>query len=445
MELNFTSEQLSDPAIMNSSVEFHACLQCGYCINNCPTYQLRGGERDSPRGRILLIKEMLEEGGRPNKHTVEDLDRCLYCMACMAACPSRVNYMQLLDHGRTYIEENFDRPMPDRLLRWLLARILPYPRRFRFTIHLAQLIRPLASAMPKTVDSLIDFVPRNLPSPSQRDKSRTFPVKCDRRLRVALMQGCVQRTLNPNINDSTIRILQRHGCEVVMASDTGCCGALTHHMGKSNDSRAAAAKNIRAWMEEVNGEGLDAIVINISGCGTMVKDYHRIFQGDEKAQDAITVSRLAKDISEVLSSLDLEFKEKIDLSVAYHSTCSLQYGQRIRFVPKKLLRAAGFSVLEPRDSSTCCGFAGTYKLTQPDLSGQLMKRKVETLTKGNPDVIAAGNIGCMMQIASGTEIPVVHTVELLDWATGGPMPDAITGLPGERRGDLALVDSQQSG
>jgi glycolate oxidase iron-sulfur subunit len=252
-------------------------------------------------------------------------------------------------------------------------------------------------------------------------------------MRVALMTGCAQRALNTDINDATIRLLTRLGCEVVIAEGQGCCGALTHHMGKTEESHATAAKNIRAWHREMTGEGLDAVVINTSGCGTTVKDYGHMFRNEALAAEAKAVSEIAMDVSEVLMKLDLPEGAPKGLKIAYHAACSLQHGQQIKTYPKDLLKRAGFKVSEPVDSHLCCGSAGTYNLMQPEISGQLKERKVETLEMTKPDIIAAGNIGCMMQIGSGTEIPIVHTVELLDWATGGPRPPALD-APGKRRG-----------
>lgn len=428
MQTNFTAEQLTVPAMVSSNDELRACLQCGYCIDNCPTYQLLGDELDSSRGRIFLIKEMLENECTPDERTVKHIDRCLSCLACMSTCPSSVHYMHLVDHAREYIEETYQRPLFERVLRWMLARILPYPGRFRLAMRGAQLVKPLAFVMPRKIRSMVELVPSKLPLLSLNDRPQVFPAVGERKLRVALMTGCVQTVLNPDINDATIRILCRHGCEVVVARGAGCCGALMHHMGKTKESRAMAAKNIRAWMKEMKGGGVDAIVVNTSGCGTVVKDYGHMFRNEELADEAAAISVLAKDISEVLSDIELDYKVNPGLRVAYHATCSLQFGQRIRFTPKKLLRAAGFTVLEPRDSHSCCGAAGTYHLLQPGISDQLKKRKVKTLEWGAPDAIAAGNIGCMVQIGSGTVVPVVHTVELLDWVTGGPMPRALEGV-----------------
>lgn len=426
MQTNFTQEQLSDPAIANSDVELRACLQCDYCIRNCPTYQITGNKYDSSRGRIFLIKEMMERGGRPDPNTVYYLDRCLSCLACMSTCPSSVNYMHLMDHARKYIDEYYQRPLPQRLLRWTLAQTLTKPSRLRLALRIAKHTRPIASILPSTLEHIINLVPDKLPEPSRHDKPQVFPAIGERKWRVALLTGCAQKVLNTNINNATIRILRRHGCEVVIAQGTACCGALTHHMGKTRQSHADAARNIRAWMKEIEGKGLDAIIINTSGCGTVVKDYEFMFRNNKLlSEDAARISVLAKDVCEFLSDINLDYKIFPKLRVAYHATCSLQFGQRIRFTPKKLLKNAGFALVEPKESHTCCGFAATYHVLQPGISAELKVDKIRNLEAGTPDVIAAGNIGCMIQIGSGTDIPVVHTVELLDWVTGGPAPNNI--------------------
>jgi glycolate oxidase iron-sulfur subunit len=285
---------------------------------------------------------------------------------------------------------------------------------------------------------MLDMAPKSIPPVSRNDDPQSFVPVGGRKKRVALMTGCAQRALNTDINDATIRLLTRLGCEVVVAEGAGCCGALTHHMGKANESHATAAKNIRAWCAEIDGDGLDAIVINTSGCGTTVKDYGHMFRNDPLAEDATRVSDIAMDVSEILMQLDLPEGATKETVVAYHAACSLQHGQQIKTFPKDLLKRAGFTVVEPTDSHLCCGSAGTYNLMQPGISGQLKARKVQTLEAKNPDIIAAGNIGCMMQIGSGTDVPIVHTVELLDWATGGPQPRALT-EPGKQVPDIPIL------
>ena len=422
MQTNFTDAQLDDPKIARSNAVLRNCVHCGFCTATCPTYQILGDELDSPRGRIYLIKDMLENQRIPDKKVVKHVDRCLSCLACMTTCPSGVNYMHLVDHAREYIEDNYKRPLFDRIMRATLAQILPYDRRFRFAMKSAQLVKPLAPIFPSKIRNMVDFAPKKLPVPSLNDKPQVFLAEGARIKRVALMTGCAQKALDTDINDATIRLLRRHGCEVVVAQGAGCCGALTHHMGKAKQSHVSAAKNIKAWMTEINNGGLDAIVINTSGCGTTVKDYGHMFEGDILEEDAKTIGALAKDISEVMIELGLKNPSVPELRVAYHAACSLQHGQQIKTYPKTLLKDAGFTVMEPKDSHLCCGSAGTYNLMQPEISKQLKDRKVKTLDVLTPDVISAGNIGCMMQIGSAIGVPVVHTAELLDWATGGPKP-----------------------
>ena len=429
MQTTFTPEQLKDPSTARSNEILRSCVHCGFCTATCPTYQVLGDELDSPRGRIYLIKDMLEQGRPADERTVRHIDRCLSCLACMTTCPSGVHYMHLVDHAREYIEQTYRRPLSDRVLRWLLANILPYPTRFRLALLGAKIGRPFAFLMPDArLKAMLAMAPRQIPPVSRNDDPQVFPAEGPRRMRVALMTGCAQKALNTDINDATIRLLRRLGCEVVIARGQGCCGALTHHMGKTAEAQATAARSIAAFMAEVRGDGLDAVVINTSGCGTTVKDYGHMFRHDPLAVDAATVAGLAVDVSELLVRLDLPQGAPKGLRVAYHAACSLQHGQQVKTAPKDLLKRAGFEVVEPADSHLCCGSAGTYNLMQPEISGQLKARKVTTLEAKAPDVIAAGNIGCMMQIGSGTAIPVVHTVELLDWATGGPQPRALLSM-----------------
>lgn len=429
MQTTFTPEQLADPAVARSNRILRSCVHCGFCTATCPTYQVLGDELDSPRGRIYLIKDMLEAGRPADAKTVKHIDRCLSCLACMTTCPSGVHYMHLVDHARAHIEKTYRRPAAERALRGVLAAILPYPRRFRLALRAARLGKPFAGLMPAQLRAMLAFAPARLPASSPLDRPQVFPADGGRRKRVALLTGCAQRVLDTEINAATIRLLTRHGCEVVVAEGMGCCGALVHHMGRENEARGAAARNVRAWLREARAGGLDAIVVNTSGCGTMVKDYGHLFADGSLAEDAATVAGLARDVSELMHELGVAPTEDVGgLRVAYHAACSLQHGQQVRTAPKALLRAAGFEVVEPRDSHLCCGSAGTYNLLQPEIAGKLRARKVATIEETAPQVVAAGNIGCMVQIGSGTSLPVVHTVQLLDWATGGPRPPALAGL-----------------
>ena len=424
MQTYFTPEQLADPGIERANQILRSCVHCGFCTATCPSYQVLGDELDSPRGRIYLIKEMLESGRPADARTVKHIDRCLSCLACMTTCPSGVHYMHLIDHARAHVEKTYRRPLMDRLLRWTLAKIVPYPGRFRLAMLGAKLARPVARFLPDArLRAMVAMAPKTLPPVSRNDDAQTFPAIGERKYRVALQIGCAQRALNTDINDATIRLLRRLGCDVVIPRNLGCCGAMTHHMGRETEAHAQAARNIRAYLSEGD---LDAIIINTSGCGTTVKDYGHMFRTDPLADQATKVAGLAKDVTEFLAQIGLPEGALKGLRVAYHAACSLQHGQKVKSAPKDLLKRVGFEVVEPADSHLCCGSAGTYNLLQPEISAELKARKVRTLEAKSPDLIAAGNIGCMVQIGSGTGVPVVHTVELLDWATGGPKPPALT-------------------
>ena len=431
MQTSFTAAQLANPDTRESEKILRACVHCGFCTATCPTYLLLGDELDSPRGRIYLIKDMLENDKPASAEVVKHIDRCLSCLACMTTCPSGVHYMHLVDHARKYIEETYTRPLPDRLLRRLLAFLLPRPGLFRMALRGARLARPAARLLPGRLGAMLGLAPAAIPAPSAVDRPQVFRALGERRARVALLTGCAQRVLAPEINEATVRLLTRLGAEVVVAKGAGCCGAIVHHLGKEHPSHVFAKANIDAWTRELEGEGLDAIVINASGCGTTVKDYGFALREDAAyAARAARIGALAKDVSEVLEGLGLgQVTSDTDLVVAYHSACSLQHGQKITAAPKRLLAAAGFTVRDVPEGHICCGSAGTYNLLQPEIADRLKARKVANIERTRPDVIAAGNIGCITQIASGTAIPIVHTVELLDWATGGPRPAALARLP----------------
>ena len=436
MKTEFTLAQLADPDIKEADKILRACVHCGFCTATCPTYVLLGDELDSPRGRIYLIKEMLEKDKPPTAEVVKHIDRCLSCLACMTTCPSGVNYMHLVDQARVRIERDYRRPLPERLLRAVLARVLPSPVLFRWSLHLARLARPFAALLPtpkpsatpgllRRISAMLTMAPRgSLPVPGPAAGS-VFAAAGKRRGRVALLQGCAQQVLAPRINQAAINVLTRHGIEVVLVKDEQCCGALTHHMGDDRDALARARANITAWMAEADRDGLDAILVTTSGCGTVIKDYGYLLREDRDFKGpAARVSSLAKDITEYLQGLELQApsRQHEGLVVAYHSACSLQHGQKIVGLPKELLSKTGFVVKDVPESHLCCGSAGTYNLLQPDIATRLRDRKVANIASVKPDMIAAGNIGCMMQIAGGTSVPVVHTIELLDWATGGPPP-----------------------
>jgi glycolate oxidase iron-sulfur subunit len=435
MQTNFSAEQLRDPAIEASNKVLRTCVHCGMCTATCPTFLMLGDELDSPRGRIYLIKDMLESGRPAAKEVVKHVDRCLSCLSCMTTCPSGVDYMHLVDHARTYIEATYRRPWHERLLRHALRVILPNPSRMRLALRLTRLARPFAGLLPRRgmffqrVRAMVDLAPRRLAPASSVERPLVHAAIGTRRARVALLAGCAQQVLSPAINEATIRLLTRMGVEVVVAKGAGCCGALTHHMGLHDPSFAAARANIAAWGAELAGDGLDAIVINTSGCGTTVKDYGFMFRHEPDAEQAARISELACDISEYLTRLGyVPTRPAPGLTVAYHPACSLQHGQKITNEPKALLARAGFRVAVPNEAHICCGSAGTYNIMQPELAGRLRERKLGNLEAVQPDLIAAGNIGCITQL-SGCK-PVVHTVELLDWMAGGPEP---AGLPKPHR------------
>jgi len=428
MQTHFTEAQLADPDTAVANQVLRSCVHCGLCTATCPTFQLLGDELDSPRGRIYLIKDMLETNRPATEEVVVHIDRCLSCLSCMTTCPSGVNYMHLVDHARAYIERTYRRPIFERLLRGTLGWIIPRPWLFRLALTGAGLARPLASLMPgKRLKAMLALAPKSVPGPDANDGPRVHAARGTKKLRVALLAGCAQQVLAPEINAATIRLLTRLGCEVVVAEGAGCCGSLNHHMGQHTPAMTLAWANIEAWSREIDKGGLDAVVINASGCGTTVKDYGFMFRTEPKTirEKAERIAGLAVDVTELLTRIDYSpTRAKPGLTVAYHSACSLQHGQQITNEPKALLRKAGFRVVEPPEGHLCCGSAGTYNMLQPDIATRLRTRKLRNIAKTKPDLIAAGNIGCITQL-SGDGLPVVHTVALLDWMAGGPRPEGV--------------------
>ena len=426
MQTNFTAEQLQDPDTAVSNQVLRTCVHCGFCTATCPTFLLLGDELDSPRGRIYLIKDMLETGRPASEQVARHVDRCLSCLSCMTTCPSGVHYMHLVDHARTYIERTYRRPWHERLLRGVLGATLPSPARFRLSLLAARVARPLGPLVPgrtmlaQRIRAMLRLAPTRLPSRGVAERPGVHPADGPRRARVALLAGCAQQVLAPEINAATIRLLNRLGVEVVVRAGSGCCGALNHHMGQHAAAMELARSNIAAW----SLEELDAVVINASGCGTVVKDYGFMFRSEPEPwpHRAEKVSALACDISEFLTRIGYApTSEAPGLTVAYHAACSLQHGQNVRDEPKALLRRAGFTVVEPAEPHICCGSAGTYNLLQPAIAESLRARKLHNLGATQPDLIATGNIGCITQL-SGGGLPVLHTIELLDWMAGGPRP-----------------------
>ncbi|MCC2107202.1 MAG: glycolate oxidase subunit GlcF [Hyphomicrobiales bacterium] len=428
MQTNFSLAALADPQMRESEKILRTCVHCGFCTATCPTYLLLGDELDSPRGRIYLIKDMLEGGKNASDEVVKHVDRCLSCLSCMTTCPSGVHYMHLVDHARAHIEHTYTRSLPDRLVRELLAFVLPYPERFKLALTAGRLARPLAPlvrlvpGVGPRLAAMLDLAPSATPA------APPAPVALseERRGRVAILEGCAQPALKPSINAATKRLLARCGVEVVAAPGEGCCGALVHHMGREHQALDFARANVDAWTRLIEDGGLDAILITASGCGTTVKDYGYMLREDAAyAEKAARVSALARDVTEYLSTLEWAPTMQPNMTIAYHSACSMQHGQKITDLPKNLLRKAGFAVKDIPESHICCGSAGVYNIMQPDLAGRLRARKQANIARLKVQAVAAGNIGCIAQLAQNGPAPVVHTVELLDWACGGPRPQEL--------------------
>ncbi len=429
MQTHFSPTQLADPDTASSNKQLRACVHCGFCTATCPTYLLLGDELDSPRGRIYLIKDMLEKGEPPTPTTVLHLDRCLTCLSCMTTCPSGVNYMHLVDHARAYIEDHKVRPLHERMLRAALVTVLSNRLLFRLALLAAAIVRPFAGLLPKKFRAMALDAP-SPHGPSAASLPGSFAARGPKRARMALLSGCVQPVVDPAIDEAAIRLLNRHGVEMVVAKNQSCCGALAHHMGDHDTARRKAKDNIEAWEAEIAGEGLDAIVITASGCGTVLKDYGFIFRDDPAwAARAAKISSLCKDVTEVLAGLDLKASViPAGQPIAYHSACSMQHGQKISLQPRELLAKAGFAVAEIAEGHICCGSAGTYSMLQPELSGQLRARKLANIHATGAPIVASGNIGCLTHLSKkpGQDgARMIHTVQLLDWATGGPRPDGI--------------------
>jgi len=435
METNFSKEQLKDQDNKSTEKILRKCVHCGFCNATCPTYQLLGDELDGPRGRIYLIKDMLENDKPANEKIVKHIDRCLSCYSCMTTCPSGVNYMHLIDHGRMHIEKTYKRPFRDRFIRDFLSRTLSKSINFKVVAILTQFIKPFSFFFPKKVREMISFMPGKFPKKTLPNM-QVYPARNKKKpvARVALLTGCVQKVISPQINEATIRLLNRHGIEVVVSKGIDCCGSLNHHLGKNDLAHKDFKKNISIWYDEYLKNGLDAIISNTSGCGTTLKDYGFIFRTDDNLKKkAKKISELTKDISEYLDeNVKLNFiKNKENTrgyKIAYHSACSMQHGQKVHAEPINLIKKTGNEVVEIPDGHLCCGSAGTYNMLQTEIADKLLKEKIMNIEKVRPDIISTGNIGCIAQIANGTTIPILHTIEIIDWYTGGPKPKILSGL-----------------
>ena len=379
------------------------CVHCGFCNATCPTYQLTGDELDGPRGRIYLIKQVLE-GNSPTDKTQLHLDRCLTCRACETTCPSGVDYHRLLDTGRELVEQSVPRSLSARFVRRALRLVLPWPARFTPLLRTGQLLRPL---MPAALKQKIPARSKDMGSRPQRQHAR----------RVLLLTGCVQDALSPQINAATIRVLDALGIQTITRSNSGCCGAVSHHLGATDEARDFMRRNINAWWADIE-QGVEAIVVTASGCAPMVKDYGQLLANDASCADkACRVSELAKDVSEIIAAED--FMAVIgqaagEQKIAFHSPCTLQHAQRITGSVEQILEQAGYKLTPVTDSHLCCGSAGSYSILQPELSGKLRDNKLATLQAGQPDMIATANIGCLTHMANHAKVPVKHWIEYLD-------------------------------
>lgn len=413
MKTGLTVERLAAPGVGAQAAELKKCVQCGFCTATCPTYALLGDERDGPRGRIQLMREMLASDKAPQAGTVRHVDRCLSCLACKSACPSGVDYAVLIDAARARIEAH--RPAPVRALRALLAWTLTDRRRFRLALKLGALARPLAPLAArlglKPLAAMLDLARAPAPSPEPPPPAPPSP-----RGRVILLQGCVEPTLSPQARAASARLLTRMGFEVLTVAGEGCCGALSEHLGRADEAAQMARANLLAWAEV---GPVEAIITTAAGCGTALKGYGRL----------VGASVAARDILEFIAEAGpppMAAPER--LTVAYHAACSLRHGQGVIDAPPRLLAAAGFQVVSPAESHLCCGSAGVYNILQSDIATRLRDRKVGHLRATNADVIAAGNVGCAAHLAPAMDAPIAHPVELLDWASGGPRPAALDGL-----------------
>ena len=412
MRNNFTPEQWADPELQPAATAIRRCVHCGFCTATCPTYVVLGDERDGPRGRIQFMQKMLEEGGTPSDEAVHHIDRCLSCLNCRTTCPSSVDYARLVDKSRAYIEEHYQRPLGDRFMRWIIATVFPYPTRTKLALLLAPLGRIAAFFIPMGRLEVM-LKKASLPRGPER---LTTPEKAVKR--IALLPGCVQKAVMPEIDAAASRVLARRGIELVPLEGAGCCGALSHHLGREEDSKAFARTLIAAWED---GQ-YDGIFISATGCGGYLKELGNVFPGDPVWQ-----TRAEKFAAAMVDFLELVPTASITppqaLRVAYHPPCSLMNSLKLPGKGEALLASAGFTVTPFLETHICCGSAGSYSILQPELSQTLRARKLGHIAAADPDVIVSGNIGCIQQLTDG--VPVLHIAQLLDWAEGGPRPAAL--------------------
>ncbi|MFZ9962393.1 MAG: glycolate oxidase subunit GlcF [Burkholderiales bacterium] len=407
MKTNISQQLLDTRQGREANDILRACVHCGFCTATCPTYQLLGDELDSPRGRIYLIKEILE-GQKPTIETQKHLDRCLTCRSCESTCPSGVQYGRLVDIGREIVEKNVSRSFLDNAKRNLLNKIIPNPTLFRPLLMIGRFVKPILPSSAKRKIPIAQQTKNNWPTVSHTRK-------------MLILNGCVQPTLAPNINVAAARVLDSLGITVLRVSEAGCCGAVTHHLNKQEEAISHIKRNIDAWWPHVES-GAECIVITASGCGTMLKDYgHLLIDDPEYAERAKKISEISKDIVEILNAegdklnpLLSKLKKNPSKTISFHSPCSLQHGQQIKGVTEAILERAGFKLTNVTDPHLCCGSAGTYSILQPDLSQRLLRDKVRNLEAENPDTIVTANIGCLTHIQNGTKTQVQHWIELID-------------------------------
>lgn len=422
MRTNFSPDDLKRPEMQLVEASLRACVHCGLCNPVCPTQLLTGDELDGPRGRVQLIQNMLEQKGTPGADTVHHLDRCLGCLACKATCPSGVDYARLIDAARGHIEENFKRPWAERGFRKFLAAVLSRPGLARVMMGLARAGKPLMPILPRALRDMAARAPAGSAQAALRPG--VYPAEGLRKMRVALLRGCIQRAAAAEIDEATVRLLTRLGAEVVVAPASGCCGALSWHLGQRKAARKQGRRNLAAWAREMDGAGLDAVIANATGCTTMLKDYAHVFEEDDGwSFRGRRVAAVVKDVTQIIAQLGLtEVRRDARPVVAWHPPCSMQHGLGLGGLGEQLLGQAGFDVVVPRDSHLCCGSAGAYSLLQPDLAGELKAQKAQAINETGAGIVASANFGCLDHLRGALSVPAVHIVELLDWATGGPKP-----------------------
>jgi glycolate oxidase iron-sulfur subunit len=423
MRTQFTSAQLDNPDTNEVEQIIRKCVHCGFCNATCPTFQITGNELDGPRGRIYLLKDMLENESRPSKQVVSHIDSCLSCLSCKTTCPSGVDYMHLIEHGRAYIEQNHQRGWYDRILRSALAWFLPNPGRFRVFMKLAKRLALFKNFLPRALHSGLNLASANSIYQSADTNQTFFPAQSAKMGSVALLAGCTQQVLDENINEASIRLLNKLGYDVNLLADIQCCGAVEHHLGRKSLAEQRMKSNIRALVSE--GLEFDTLISNASGCGTMLKDYAHLFRNDsELAESASAISKKTMDICEFLerNNLKLDIKASKNIRVAYQSPCSMQHGQKVSHQAPTLLAHFGFTLVNFPEPHLCCGSAGTYNILQAETAEILGQRKSVQLESSQAEVVASANMGCMLQLRQYSTLPYAHTVELLDWASGGPIP-----------------------